>query len=140
MIPDLSTLGVVFFLLLCTVLLNTLIFQPLLKVMDQRTAAARDARELADSAATKAAAAAAEYDRTLNAARAEVYKQIDETRRGALERRAQLLADTRTSVERDMGDAAQRVATESEAARATLDREAAGLADAIVTRVLGRAS
>lgn len=140
MIPDLTTLGVVFFLLLCTVLLNTLIFQPLLKVMDQRVAAVRDARELAESAATKAAAAAAEYDRTLNAARAEVYKQIDDTRRAALEERARLLADTRVSVERETRDATVRVAQESDAARSTLDREAAGLADAIVTRVLGRAS
>jgi F-type H+-transporting ATPase subunit b len=140
MIPDLSTLGVVFFLLLCTVLLNTLIFQPLLKVMDQRTAAIRDARELAESAATKAAAASAEYDRTLNAARAEVYSQIDETRRAALDKRAQLLAETRASVEADVRDATGRVVQESDTARAMLDREASGLADAIVTRVLGRAS
>ena len=55
MIPDISTLWVVFFLLLCTVLLNTLIFQPVLKIIDQRTAAVRGARELAESAATKAA-------------------------------------------------------------------------------------
>ena len=61
MIPDISTLWVVFFLLLCTVLLNTLIFKPILKVIEQRTAAVRGARELAESAATKAAAAAAEY-------------------------------------------------------------------------------
>lgn len=140
MIPDLSTIGVVFFLLLCTVLLNTLIFQPLLTVMDQRTAAVRDAKELADSARTKAAGAAAEYDRTLNAARAEVYTQIDETRRGALDERARLLTETRASVEREIRDATNRVAEESDTARVALDREAAGLADAIVTRVLGRAS
>ena len=41
MIPDISTLWVVFFLLLCTVLLNTLIFKPILKVIEQRTAAVR---------------------------------------------------------------------------------------------------
>jgi len=112
----------------------------LLKVMDQRTAAVRDAKELADSARTKAGAAAAEYDRTLNAARAEVYTQIDETRRGALDERARLLTETRASVEREIRDATNRVAEESDTARVALDREAAGLADAIVTRVLGRAS
>ena len=53
MIPDISTLWVVFFLLLCTVLLNTLIFQPVLKIIDQRTAAVRGARELAESAAVR---------------------------------------------------------------------------------------
>jgi F-type H+-transporting ATPase subunit b len=140
MVPDISTLWVVFFLLLCTVLLNTLIFQPILKVIDQRTAAVRGARELAESAATKAAAAAAEYARTLTAARAEVYTQIDETRRSALEKRAQLLSDTKSAVERDARSATAVVAQESAAARTSLDREASQLANDIVTRVLGRAS
>lgn len=140
MIPDISTLWVVFFLLVCTALLNTLVFQPILKVIDQRTMAVRGARELAESAATKAAAAAAEYDQKLNAARAEVYKQIDDTRRAALDQRAALLADTRAVVEREARAATARVSQESADARAALDRDATGLADAIVTRVLGRAS
>ncbi len=140
MIPDISTLWVVFFLLVCTALLNTLVFQPILKVIDERTMAARGARELAESAATKAAAAAAEYDQKLNAARAEVYKQIDDTRRAALDKRAALLADTRAVVEREARAATARVSQESADARAALERDATGLADAIVTRVLGRAS
>ncbi|MDH4064548.1 MAG: ATP synthase F0 subunit B [Acidobacteriota bacterium] len=140
MIPDLSTIGVVFLLLLCIAILNRMVFQPILAVIDQRTAAVRDARELAESAATKAAAAAEKYDQTLNAARAEVYAQIDATRRAALDKRAALLADTRASVEREIQDATIRVAQEFDAARSALDRDAAGLADAIVARVLGRAS
>jgi F-type H+-transporting ATPase subunit b len=140
MIPDISTLWVVFFLLLCTVLLNTLIFRPILQVIDQRTSAVRGARELAASAATKATDAAAEYNRTLTAARAEVYEAIDETRRAALEKRAQLLSDTKAAVERDAQAATATVARESAEARASLDREASQLANDIVTRVLGRAS
>jgi F-type H+-transporting ATPase subunit b len=140
MIPDISTLWVVVLLLLCTAILNALVFKPILKVVDQRTAAVRGARELAESAATKAAAAAAEYDRKLNAARADVYQQIDDTRRAALEQRAALLAETRAAVQREAQSATARVSQESADARAALDREAVGLADAIVTRVLGRAS
>jgi F-type H+-transporting ATPase subunit b len=140
MIPDISTLWVVFFLLLCTFILNTLIFQPILKVIDQRTAAVRGARELAESASTKAAAAAAEYDTKLNAARTEVYKQIDDTRRAALEKRAQLLAETRDAIAHEAQSASARVSQESADARAALDRDASTLANAIVTRVLDRAS
>ena len=140
MIPDISTLWVVFFLLLCTALLNTLIFQPILKVIDARTTAVRGARELAESASSKAAAAAAEYDIKLNAARADVYRQIDETRRAALDKRSALLADTRQAVERETQSATTRVSQESAEARAALDRDAADLANAIVTRVLDRAS
>lgn len=137
---DISTLWVVFFLLLCTFLLNTLIFKPILKVIDERSKAVRDARELAESASTKAAAAASEYDRTLNGARAEVYKQLDDTRRAALDKRAEVLAATRQSVEREAQAATARVAQESTEARAALDRTASDLANAIVTRVLDRAS
>ena len=140
MIPDISTLWVVFFLLLCTFLSNTLIFQPILRIIDQRTNAVRGARELAESASTKAAAAAAEYDHTLNAARADVYRQIDETRRAALDQRALLLAETRQTVERETQSATARVAQESAEARAALDRHASELANAIVGRVLDRAS
>ena len=137
---DISTLWVVFFLLLCTVIVNRLIFKPILRVIDARSSAVRGARELAESASTKAAAAATEYDRQLNTARAEVYAQIDETRRAALDRRAQVLAETRRTVEGDTQSATTRVAQESAAARASLDREATDLANAIVTRVLDRAS
>jgi F-type H+-transporting ATPase subunit b len=137
---DLTTLWVVFFLLLCTFLLNTLIFQPILKIIDQRTNAVRGARELAVSASTKATAAADEYNRTLNAARAEVYQQIDDTRKSALDKRAQLLAGTRDAVGRETQSATARVAQESAEARAGLDRNASDLANAIVLRVLDRAS
>jgi len=140
MIPDISTLWVVFFLLLCTWLLNTLIFQPILKVIDARAAAVKGARDLADTAAARAADATARYDAEVSAARAEVYAQIDATRKAALDRRAQMLAETRTLVEQETKEATATVARESAAAREALDRDAHDMSRAIVTRVLGRAS
>ena len=140
MIPDLSALWVIVLLLTCTFLLNTLIFQPILRVIEARLKAVSDARDLAQSAADRAAAATNEYTQTLNAARSEVYRQMDETRRTALDRRAALLADTRATVERELAEAGRRVQNDAAAARATLDREAETMAGAIVSRVLGRAS
>ena len=61
-------------------------------------------------------------------------------RRAALERRAQLLAETRAAIVGELGAATDRVRREAADAGATLDREAGVLADAIVGRVLGRAS
>ena len=138
--PDITTLWVVAFLLLCTYLLNSLVFKPILQVIDQRTNAVRGARELADSAAQKATAAAAQYDQTLNAARSEVYGQMDDMRKAALDKRASLLAATRATVEQELKTATTSVQQESQSARETLDRDAHNLASAIVTRVLGRAS
>ena len=140
MIPDLSALWVIALLLTCTFLLNTLIFKPILQVIEARLKAVSDARALAQSAADRATAATTEYSQTLNAARSDVYQQMDETRRTALDRRAALLAETRATVERELSDATRRVQQQSAEARASLDREADQLAGAIVSRVLGRAS
>ena len=140
MIPDLSTLWVVVLLLTTTVLLNSLIFKPILQVIDQRSRAVRDARELAESASQKATAAGAEYTEKLQRARTDVYRHMDDMRRGALEKRASLLAGTRETVEKELATATARVRQESETARAALDRDAGNLAGAIVARVLGRAS
>ena len=138
--PDITTLWVVAFLLLCTYLLNSLVFKPILQVIDQRANAVRGARELADSASHKATAAAAEYDQKLGAARAEVYGQMDDMRKAALDKRAALIAATRATVEQELKTATARVQQESQAAREAIDRDANNLAGAIVTRVLGRAS
>ena len=138
--PDITTLWVVGFLLLCTYLLNTLVFKPILRIIDERAHAVRSAKELADSAAQKATSAAVEYDQKLNAARAEVYQQMDSMRKTALDKRADVLAATRATVEQELAGARARVRQESDEARAALDRDASNLAGAIVSRVLGRAS
>lgn len=140
MTPDLSVLVVIALVLLCAALLNALVFQPILRVMEQRARAVTEARELAESAAQKAAAASDEYARTLAAARAEVYQQMDETRRAALDARAASLAAARAEAERELAAARAGVAAQTAEARARLDREAGDLAGVIVGRVLGRAS
>lgn len=139
MIPDLSVIWVIVALLTCTFLVNTLVFQPVLRVMEARLKAVADARALAQSASDRATVAATEYAQQLNAARSEVYLQMDEKRRDALESRASLLGQTRSTVERELKDATERLKQQTDEARASLDREADTLAGAIVSRVLGRA-
>jgi F-type H+-transporting ATPase subunit b len=139
LIPDITTLWVVFLLLTTVVLLNTLVFKPVLAVIDARLKAVADARELAESAAQRAQAAAAEYDQKLTAARTAVYREMDDKRGVALEKRAALIGETKGVVEKELADAIARVRQQSAEARASLDRDAEALAGAIVTRVLGRA-
>ncbi len=138
MIPDLSVLWVIALLLLCVFVLNTLIFKPILHVSESRARAVRDARELAASAAHKATEASADFDRTLAAARADVYRQMDDARRTALDKRAGVMADTKREAETALAAATATLTTQAAAARAALEGEAANLAHAIVTRVLGR--
>ncbi len=131
--PDITTLWVVGFLLLCTFLLNTLVFQPILRIIDERTNAVRGARELAESASQKATAAAAEYDHKLNSARAEVYRQMDDTRKSALDKRAELLASTRATVEQELtdGDVARAAGIERGARRVGSRRVKPGRRDCV---------
>ena len=138
MIPDLSVLWVIALLMLCVFVLNTLIFTPILHVSESRARAVRDARELAASAAQKATEASANFDHTLGAARADVYRHMDEARRTALDKRAGVMADTKREVETALAAATAQLTAQAAAARAALDGEATNLANDIVTRVLGR--
>jgi len=137
-IPDITAVWVIALLFICVVVLNTLIFKPILAMSESRAKAVRDARELAASAAQKAAEASATFDRTLASARAEVYAQMDEARRTALAKRAAVMAETKQETERDLHAATTRLAEQAAAARTSLERDAAALAGDIVGRVLGR--
>lgn len=136
MTPDITALWVIGFVLTTVVLVNTLLFKPILAVIEARLKAVSDARALAQSASERAAAAAAEYDEKLNAARSVVYREMDDKRRAALDKRAALLGETKAVVQRELADAATRVQQQTAAVRASLDREAEELAGAIVRRVM----
>ena len=138
MIPDLSVVWIIFFVLLLTASLDRLLLRPMTRVMREREGAIRSARELAESSRAKAQAAHDELESKTRAARADVYRQMEEKRRDALERRAQLVGETRSEVERAMADATARVQTQASAARGQIERDADSIATTIVERVLGR--
>jgi len=137
-IPDLSVAWVILFVLLLTAVLNRLLLRPVTRVMSEREGAIRSARELAETSRARAQSAADELEAKTRSARGEIYRQMDEKRRAALERRAEIVAGTRSEIERSMSDATQRVRSQAAAASAQLERDADALATIIVERVLGR--
>jgi F-type H+-transporting ATPase subunit b len=138
LIPDLSVVWVIALVLILSVLLDRLLLRPLTRVMQQREGAIRSARELAESSRLKAQAAADEFEVRTRAARNDIYRQMDEKRRAALERRAELVAETRREIEQTVDEASDRLQRQAEAARQQIDRDADALASTIVERVLGR--
>lgn len=140
MIPDLSVFWVVGFVLLLVVLLDKLLFSPLRRIMQERRDAVGSARTLADQAAARAAEASAEFDEKTKTARAEIYRQMDEQRRIALERRNELIAATREEAQATIEAGRTRIRAEAEAAREALSREAEALGADIADRVLSRKS
>ena len=138
MLPDLSVLWVIFLVVLLTVIVDRLLLRPLSRVTEQRERAIQSARELAEEAATRAQAAAKDFEDRTAAARSDVYKHMDEMRRVALERRQELLSGTRAEVERTVAEASARVQAEAEAARRQLRDDAESLGQAAAERILGR--
>ena len=136
MIPDLSVLWVIGFVLLLVELLDSLLFTPLQRIMRERQGAIDSARRLADDSAARAAQASAEFDEKTKAARAEIYRQMDEQRQKALERRAELLKATRDEAEASIAEGRARLQSEVEAAREQLTKDAESLGAAISDRVL----
>ena len=136
--PDLTVFWVIFFVLLTGLCLDRLILRPLLRVMGEREGAVTAASALAETAAAKARAATAEFETKTQAARTEIYREMDEKRRQALERRSELLTRTRADAEAAIREATDRVRAQAAQARERLEQEATTLAAAIVERVLGR--
>ena len=138
MLPDLSVLWVIFFVLVLTVVLTQLLFKPLQRTMGAREQAIRSARELAERAAAEARAASAEFDQKTSAARAEIYRQMDEMRKTALDERAAILASTRAEAEAQVARASATLKADAAEARRQLAVDAEALGAAAADRILGR--
>ena len=138
MIPDLSVVAVIVLVLLLSVVLNRVLLRPVTRVMQERAGAIQSARELAETSRARAQAAAEGFEAKTRAARGEIYRQMEEKRRAALERRTALVAETRREVERATSDATESIRKQAATARAQLERDADALATTIVERVLGR--
>jgi F-type H+-transporting ATPase subunit b len=138
MLPNLSVLWVIFFILVLTFVVDRMLLRPVLGVIRRREEASESARELARRSAAEAQAASAEFDRKTTAARAEMYREMDEMRRTALARRAEIVATTRAEAEAQVTDAVKRLDEEAAEARRKLQAEAQVLGAAAAERILGR--
>ena len=138
MLPGLAVIWVIVIVLLLAAVLDRGLLRPLGRVMRQREAAIRSAQELAEESASRARAAAAEFEQRTRTVQTEIYREMEENRRQANERRAALMAQTRHEVDATLADAAARLQAEAAAARDQLEKDAEALGTAVVERVLGR--
>ena len=122
--------------LLFYVIMRSIFFQPLLKVM-----AARDARTIgAQKAAEAAQAAAAEkvrqYEEALRQARAKVYAEQEADRRKLMDERTAALKEARGKADAEVTAAKDRVASEFAVAKKDIQGGTSQLAAEIARRVL----
>jgi F-type H+-transporting ATPase subunit b len=137
-LPGLAVFWVILIVLVLALVLDRGLFRPIGRVMREREAAVRSAQELAQASAGRAREAAAEFEQRTKAAQADVYREMDENRRQANEKRAAVMAQTRQEVDAQLAEASARLQAEAGNARAQLEKEADALGEAIVERVLDR--
>jgi F-type H+-transporting ATPase subunit b len=138
LLPDISVLWVIFFVMLLTVIVDRLLLRPILRVINEREQAIRSAKELAERSANQARAAAAEFDQKTTMARTEIYKQMDDMRRSATAERTEIMARTRAEADAQVAAASERLKAETEDAKRRLEVDADMLGAAVAERILGR--
>ena len=126
------------FLVVLNIVFRFMLFAPLRKVLKQREELTAGARKAAEASLQLAERKVQEYEAKLRDARAEVYKEQEETRRKWLADQSSQAAQARTQAEASIKQARLEIAAESEAARQNLAETSAGLADQIASSILVR--
>ncbi len=117
---------------------RSMLFGPLRKVLKQREELTAGARRAAEASHAEADRKTAEYEAQFREARAEVYREQEETRRRWLADQATQVAEARSSAEAGVARAKVELASEAAGARQNLLETSGALADQIATAVLAR--
>jgi F-type H+-transporting ATPase subunit b len=122
--------------LLFYIIMRSIFFRPLLKVMAERDARTIGAQKAAEAAQAAAAEKVRQYEEALRQARAKVYAEQEADRRKLMEERAAMLKDARSKADAEVNAAKERVAAEFASARKDIETLTGQLAAEIARRVL----
>jgi F-type H+-transporting ATPase subunit b len=122
--------------LLFYIIMRSIFFQPLLKVMAEREARTVGAQKAAETAQAAAAEKVRQYEEALRHARAKVYAEQEADRRKLMDERAAMLKDARGKADAEVTAAKERVADEFAGAKKEIEGVTSQLATEIARRVL----
>ncbi len=128
---------IVFFVLL-TFYLQNVFFKPLARVLEERRRQTEGVRELARLATESADQKTSEFERAMNAARAQIHKENEAKRQAWLQEQQDELAKARVDAGLEMDAVKKQVADEVSHAEAELAANVGALADRIVAAVQTR--
>jgi F-type H+-transporting ATPase subunit b len=134
----LKAIPTVFLLIILHFYLKGMLFRPLQKVLKQREELTAGARKAAEQSLAAAERKAQEYEAKFRDARAEVYREQEETRRVWIEDQARQIAAAQARIGEVLTTQRKQVAEETAAAKQVLVETSAALADTIATAVLAR--
>ena len=125
-------------LLVVHLYLKWMFFRPLEGVLSKRRAMTEGARESADALLQRASEKTAEYDAKLREARADIYREQEETRRRWVEEQTRNIEQARHNTHVMIQEAKAQIAAETAAAKQELSASSDALADQIAQSLLRR--
>ena len=121
-----------------TLVLKPLLFDPMLKLFEERERRIDGAKMQARKMDEKSASALAKYETEMARARATANAEREKIRAEGLKREQEMLAAVRASTSRTIEEGKRAALAEAEQVRARLKAEAGTLARDVAGRVLGR--
>jgi F-type H+-transporting ATPase subunit b len=118
--------------------LKAMLFRPLQKMLSRREALTAGARKAAEASLAAAERKAEDYEAKFRDARAEVYREQEETRRVWIEDQSKQIAAGQSRTGETLDAARKQMEVETASAKASLIDTSAALADKIATTVLAR--
>lgn len=132
----LGAVPVALIVLVFYLVLRSLFFQPLLKVMAERDARTLGAQKSAEAAQAAAAEKIRQYEEALKQARAKVYAEQEAARKKLMEERAAFLKDARAKAAAEVNAGKKGIEKEFAAVKTELQATAPQLSVEIARRVL----
>lgn len=132
----LQAVPTVLIVLLFYLILRSVFFAPLAKVMAERDARTTGARKAAEDAQSAAAARVKQYQDALRQARSQVYAEQDAARRKLFDERSAAIKEARGRASQEVLAAKERIAAETTTARRDVEASSSQLAAEIARRVL----
>lgn len=118
--------------------LKAMLFGPLTRILKQREELTAGTRQAAEKSLKDAERKVSEYEAKMREARAEVYREQEETRKKWLEDQAGQIDSARERTGQTVQQAKQQMSVEITAARQSLAESSSTLADQIANTVLSR--
>jgi F-type H+-transporting ATPase subunit b len=135
---DLSVFVQVGLFVLLLLVLKPLLFDPMLKLFEEREKRIEGARAEGRRMDNESADAQAKYEAAMNKARATAGADRDKLRAEGTKAEGEILATARDKVAQIVADGRAALATEAEAARTTLGAQTSDLGRELASRLLGR--
>lgn len=125
-------------LVVLIVILRLLVYKPVKKFMDARTARLEEEKQKAAEERAALAAQKASYDDLLSHAQEEKAKVLSLAGEEAARKKEALLADARREVDQILSDARLAAEEEKQNARAAMQKESVALAGELAKKIIGR--